>query len=158
MLWAGSPFLLTKRFRCNYIFSIWKSLFTRESNPWPPALEFPALCTQPLLHIKSWVSSPIVHTDAGYQLPDISCKHSPHYIAGVLEQLECGTNTVCDMIRKNGIYVITQTNLCHTAFPKYLFNKSVICKGTVWGKEMEKSLVLTVCILLAYWQIVWKYL
>ena len=48
------------------------------------------------------------------------------------------------MIRKNGIYVITQTNLCHTVFPKYLFNKSVICKGTVWGKEMEKSLVLTV--------------
>ena len=42
-----------------------------------------------------------VHTRTGYQLPDISCKHSPHYIAGVLEHLECGTNTVCDVIRKN---------------------------------------------------------
>ena len=63
---------------------------------------------------ENWLSPPppLFQTNTGYQLPDISCKHSPHYIAGVLEHLECGTKTVCDTIRKNGIYVITQSNLC----------------------------------------------
>ena len=51
------------------------------------------------------VSPPLVHICSNQ-------RHSPHYIAGVLEHLECWTNTVCVLIRKNGIYVITQTNLC----------------------------------------------
>ena len=61
---------------------------------------------------------PFIHTQAA----NSNQRHSPHYIAGVFQHLECWTKEVCVLIRKHGACVLTQTYLCHftnTIFPKY---------------------------------------
>ena len=91
--------------------------------------------------------------NGGRGVPNV---HPPRGKPSFFPALYCGsvsvpdwwTKTVGVLLRKNGVCVITKTNLCkstNTTFPKYLFDKSVICKGTVWGTAMEKSPVLTVC-------------
>ena len=81
----------------------------------------PSTSLYTLGHCRTWqIHSPphFIHTQAA----NSNQRHSPHYIAGVFQHLECWTKEVCVLIRKHGACVLTQTYLCHftnTIFPKY---------------------------------------
>ena len=100
------------------IYYQFENVSVQESNLWSPAPENLTLHTRPLPHILDSLPPPFIHTQAA----NSNQRHSPHYIAGVFQHLECWTKEVCVLIRKHGACVLTQTYLCHftnTIFPKY---------------------------------------
>ena len=96
------------------IYCQFENVGVQDLNLWSPALACPSLYTRPLPHMLK-ASPPLWNSYT--QAANSYQRHSPHYIAGVLEHLECWTKEVCVLLRKHGACVITQTYLCHFTNP-----------------------------------------